>query len=122
VELNPISKEEPMEEWMRGKRKPSEKESEEDYPESRGWPRDDFWPSNVNLRWVDLQNADLRGILQIFFQKLGLDPVALGGRVGINGLGALLGFLRGGRDGADDGRTSLAHGGNAQAGALTERE
>jgi hypothetical protein len=48
---------------MRRKKKPSEKESKEDYPESCGWPRDDPWPSDVNFHWVVLQNADLRGVL-----------------------------------------------------------
>jgi hypothetical protein len=42
VKLNPISKEEPTEEWMRRKRKSLEKEGEEKYPESRGWSRNDF--------------------------------------------------------------------------------
>jgi hypothetical protein len=120
MELNPVSKEEPVEEWMWRKRKPSEKESKEDYPESCGWPRDDLWPSDVNLRWAVLQNADLRGVLQIFFQKFGLDPVAHGGRIGIGGLGAHLGLLHGGRGGTGGGRTSLAHGGGAKVGALTE--
>jgi hypothetical protein len=49
VDLNPVSKEESVEEQMRRKRKPSEEESEEDYPESRGRPRGDFWPSDVNF-------------------------------------------------------------------------
>jgi hypothetical protein len=45
MEMNPISKEEPAEEWMWGKRKHSEKKSKEDYPESSGRPRDDFCPA-----------------------------------------------------------------------------
>jgi hypothetical protein len=122
VELNPISKEKLVEEWMRGKRKPSEKESKEDYPESGGWPRDDLRPSDVDLRWVVLQNADLCGVLQIFFRKLGLDPVAHGQRVGIGGLGAHLVLLHGDRGGTSDGRTSFAHGGGTKVGALSERE
>jgi hypothetical protein len=122
MELNPVSKEEPVEEWMQRKRKLSEKQSKEVYPESCGWPRDDLWPSYVNLRWVVFQNADLRGVLQILFQKLGLDLVAHGGCVGIGDLGAHLGLLCGGRGGTSGGRTSLAHDGGTKAGALSERE
>jgi hypothetical protein len=42
VKLNLISKEEPAEEWMRRKRKSTEKEGGEKYPEARGWSRNDF--------------------------------------------------------------------------------
>jgi hypothetical protein len=42
VELNPVSKQESVEERMRRKRKPLEEEGKEDYPEYRGRPRDDF--------------------------------------------------------------------------------
>jgi hypothetical protein len=76
VELNPVSKKKPAEEWMRRKGKPSEKESKEEYPESRGWPGDDLWPGNTDLYWVVLQNAGLGGILPIPLQELGLDPIA----------------------------------------------
>jgi hypothetical protein len=65
MELNPIREKKPTEEFMRGKRKPSENESKEEYPESSGWPRDDFWSADADLHRVILQNADLRGILQI---------------------------------------------------------
>jgi hypothetical protein len=122
MELNPISKEVSAEERMRGKRKPSEKESKEDYPEFHGRPRDDFWPSNVNLRWVILQDADLHGILKILFQKLGLDPVAHGGRIGISGLNLRLGLLRGGRGDTSGRGTSFAHGDGAQVGTFREWE
>jgi hypothetical protein len=122
VDLNPVSKEELAEEQMRRKRKPSEEESEEDYPESRGRPRGDFWPSNVNFCWVILQDADLCGILQILFQKLGLDPVAHSGCIGIDGLGVRLGLLRGGRGDTSGGGTSFAHGSGTQVGALAEWE
>jgi hypothetical protein len=79
VEPNPVCKEESAEEFMWRKRKPAEDESEKEYPESRGWPRDDFWSTNANLHGVILQNAGLRGLLQIPLQELGLDPVFHGG-------------------------------------------
>jgi hypothetical protein len=122
VELNPVSKKKPAEEWMRRKRKPSEKECEEEYLESRGWPRDNLWPGDADLCWVILQNAVLGGVLQILLQELGLNPIAYGGHIGINSLGARLGLLRGGHGDTDGGRSSLAHGGGARAGALTGRE
>jgi hypothetical protein len=49
-ELNPVCKKKPAEEFMRGKRKPPENESKEEYPASSGWPRDDFWPADADLR------------------------------------------------------------------------
>jgi hypothetical protein len=122
MELNPICEKKPAEEFMRGKRKPSENESKEEYPESSGWPRDDFWSADADIHRVILQNADLHGILQISLQKLGLDPVAHGGRFGISDLGARLGLLSSSRSGVGSARSSLAHGGSARAGALTERE
>jgi hypothetical protein len=115
VKLNPISKEEPMEEWMQRKRKSSEKEGEEEYLEPRRWSGNDLWPGDVDLRLVVFQDADLGGILQVLFQELGLYPIAQSGRVGIGGLG--LGFLR-----AGGGGTSLAHGGGTQGGALAKGE
>jgi hypothetical protein len=63
VKLNPISKEEPAEEWMWRKRKSSKKEGKEKYSESRGWSGDDFWPSDVDFRRVILQDANLCGVL-----------------------------------------------------------
>jgi hypothetical protein len=65
VKLNPISKEEPEEEWMWGKRKSLEKEGEVKYLESRGWSRNDFWPGDVDFRRIILQDADLGGVLQV---------------------------------------------------------
>jgi hypothetical protein len=122
VELNLVSKKESTKERMRWKRKPSKVEGKEDYPESRGRPRDDFWPSDVNFCWVILQDAGLRGVLQILLQKLGLDPVAHGGHVGIGGLGVRLGLLRGGRRDTSSGGTSLAHGGGTQEDTLAKWE
>jgi hypothetical protein len=109
MKLNPISKEEPAEEWMRRKRKSSDKEGEEKYPEARGWSRNDFQPSDDNFRWLILQDANLFGALQFLLQELGLDPIAHSGRVGIGGLG----FLHGGASG---GGASLAHGSSTQVG------
>jgi hypothetical protein len=122
VELNPVSKEEFAEERMQRKRKPSEEESEEDYLKSHGRPRDDFWPRDVNFCWVILQDAGLRGVLQILFQKLGLDLVAHGGRISINDLGVRLGLLRDGRGDNSGEGTSFAHGGGTQVGTLVEWE
>jgi hypothetical protein len=118
MKLNPISKEEPAEEWMRRKRKSSEKEGEEKYPESCGWLGHNFGPGDVDFRRVILQDANLRGILQVLLQELSMDLVAHSGHVGIGGLG--LGFLRDGRGGADGGGSSFAHGGGAQEGTLAE--
>jgi hypothetical protein len=67
VELNPISKEESAKERMRRRRKPSEAEGEEDYPESYGRLRDDFWPGDVDFHWVILQDASLCGVPQVLF-------------------------------------------------------
>jgi hypothetical protein len=54
MELNPICKEESVVEFMQRKRKPTEDESEKEYPKSRGWPRDDFWSTVANLHRVIL--------------------------------------------------------------------
>jgi hypothetical protein len=65
MELNSVCKEESAEEFMQRKRKPTEDESKKEYPESHRWPRDDFWSADANLNGVILQNAGLRGLLQI---------------------------------------------------------
>jgi hypothetical protein len=106
VKLNPISKEEPAEEWMQRKRKSVEKEGKEKYPKARGWSRNDFWPGDENFRRIILQDADLFGALQFLLQELGLDPIAHSERVGIGGLR----FFR------------VAHGGGTHAGTLRKWE
>jgi hypothetical protein len=111
MELNPISKEETLEERMRGKRKPSKEKSKKDYPEARRWPRYDFWAGGENLRWIILQEADLLAARQLLVADLALDPVHNNGLVHIGGLG----FFHGGTTGgAGHGRASFAHGGGAQ--------
>jgi hypothetical protein len=42
VELNPVSKEETLEERLRGEQKPSEEKSKKDYPEAHRWLGYDF--------------------------------------------------------------------------------
>jgi hypothetical protein len=63
MELNPVCEKKSTEEFMRRERKPSENESKKKYPESCGWPRDDFWSADANLRLIILQNAGLCVIL-----------------------------------------------------------
>jgi hypothetical protein len=109
MKLNLVSKEESAEEGMQRKRKSVEKESEEKYPEARGWLGNDFGSSDEDFRWIILQDANLLGALQLLLQELGLDPVAYSGCVGIGGPG----FLRGGASG---GGASLAHDGGTQLG------
>jgi hypothetical protein len=53
-----------VEERMRGKRKPSEEESKEKYPEARGWSGNNFGPGDENFRRVILQDANFLGALQ----------------------------------------------------------
>jgi hypothetical protein len=66
VELNPVCKKKPTEEFVWGKGKPSENEGKEEYPESSRRSRNDLRYANADIRGVILQNADLHGILQIF--------------------------------------------------------
>jgi hypothetical protein len=106
MKLNPVGKEKPTDERMRGKGKPPEEKCKEQYPEACGWTRDDFRTGGKSFRQIILQEADFLGALQFLLQELGLDPVANGRRVGIHGLG----FLHSGADGGTgDGRTPLAH-------------
>jgi hypothetical protein len=63
VKLNPVSKKESTEEWMRRKRKSVKKEGKEKYPEARGWSGNDFGPGNKNFRRIILQDANLLGAL-----------------------------------------------------------
>jgi hypothetical protein len=86
VKLNPIGKEEPADERMRRKRKSSEEEGEEKYPESCGWSRNDFRPGDLDFYWIILQDADLCVALPVLLQELGLDPIAHRGRIGGLGL------------------------------------
>jgi hypothetical protein len=111
MKLNPVGKEKPAEERMRGKRKPSEKKSKEEYPEARGWPGNDFRSDDENFHRIILQDANFLGALQLLLQEFGLDLVAHGGRVGIRDLGFLHGGAGGGTGG---GRAPLAHGDAAQ--------
>jgi hypothetical protein len=92
MKLNPVGEEEPAEERMRGKRKPSEEKSKEKYLEARGWSGNDFRFGDENFCRIILQDADFLGALQFLLQEFGLDPVAHGGRVNIRSLG----FLHGG--------------------------
>jgi hypothetical protein len=105
VKLNPIGKEKPAKERMRGKRKPPKEKSKEKYTEARRWPGNDLRSGDENFRRIILQDADLLSALQFLFQEFGLDPVAHGGRVGIRGLGFLYGGASGGTGG---GRAPLA--------------
>jgi hypothetical protein len=54
VKLNPVGEEEPAEERMRGKRKPSKEKGKEKYPKARGWSGNDFGPGDENFRRVIL--------------------------------------------------------------------
>jgi hypothetical protein len=111
MELNPICKEKAAEKRVRRKRKSSEDESKEDYPEAWGRPGDDLWTGGEGLRRVILGNADLLGIRQLLVPNLGLDPITDDGGVGVCGLGPLSGGAGGG---AGRGRASFAHDSGAQ--------
>jgi hypothetical protein len=54
MKLNPIGKEKSPKERMRGKGKPSEEESKEQYPEGRAWPGDDFQSDEKDFRRIIL--------------------------------------------------------------------
>jgi hypothetical protein len=111
MKLNPVGKEKPAEERMRGKGKPPKEKHKEQYPEACGWTGDDFRTGGESFRWIILQEADFLDALQFLLQELGLDPVIDGRRVGICGLG----FLRSGADGGTSGgQTPLAHEDDAQ--------
>jgi hypothetical protein len=96
TKLNPVGEEEPTEERMRGKRKPSEEKSKEKYPEACGWSGNDFGFGDEKFHRIILQDADFLSALQFLLQEFGLDPVAHGGRVGIRSLGFLHGDTGGG--------------------------
>jgi hypothetical protein len=65
VKLNPIGKEKPAEEGMRGKGKPPEEKRKEEYPEACGWMGDDFRTGGESFRRIVLQNANFLGALQL---------------------------------------------------------
>jgi hypothetical protein len=111
MKLNPIGEEKPVEERIRGKRKPPEEKGKEKYPEAHGCLGNDLRSGDENFHRIILQDADFLDALHFLLQKSGLDPVAHGGRVGIRGLGFLHGGAGGGTGG---GRTPLAHGKAAQ--------
>jgi hypothetical protein len=106
VKLNPIGKEKPAEEGMRGKGKPPEEKCKEQYPEACGCTGDDFRASGESFRRIIIQEANFLGALQFLLQELGLDPVADGRCIGICGLGFLCSSADGGTGG---GQTPLAH-------------
>jgi hypothetical protein len=63
MKLNPIGEEKPVEERMRGKRKPLEEKGKEKYPEARGWLGNDLRSGDENFRRIILQDADFLGAL-----------------------------------------------------------
>jgi hypothetical protein len=65
MELNPVGKKKTTVEFMRREREPAEDKCKKKYLESRGWPRNDFRPADVDFRGVVLQNSCLRNLLQI---------------------------------------------------------
>jgi hypothetical protein len=51
MELNPVSEKETTEERMSGKRQTPQQKSDEDYPESRWRPGNDFRTGDERFRW-----------------------------------------------------------------------
>jgi hypothetical protein len=109
MELNPISEKKTAEERMRGKRQTPQQEGDENYPESRRRPGNDFRAGGERLRRRVLQEAHLLGLGQFLVPDLGLDLAANDGAVGIGRLGLLGG-------GAGGGGAPLAYGLSAQRG------
>jgi hypothetical protein len=63
MKLNPVGKEKPAKERMRGEIKPPEEKSKEKYPEARGWSGNDFGSGDENFHQITLQDADFLGTL-----------------------------------------------------------
>jgi hypothetical protein len=99
MKLNPVGKEKPTKERMRGKGKPSEEEIKEQYLEARAWSGNDFRSGEKDLLRIILQDASLLSALQLFLQEFGLNPVAHGGRLRIRSLGSLHSGAGGGTGG-----------------------
>jgi hypothetical protein len=111
VEMNPVRKENPVKEGMRGKRESPQQESYENYPESKRRPGNNLGTGGERFRRGVIEKTHLLSLRQLLVSNFGLHPVASDRGVGIRDFG-LLGSGAGGS--ASRGGAPLRHGGSVR--------